>query len=856
MKINQKFLLKGMSCAACVNNITRAVSRVKGVKEVNVNLLTNSMVVTHDDVESDIIKAVKDIGYEAYLSSNNKLEINKDNDTKNKLIRLIISFILLIPLFYLSMGFMSNWPIGFFRDNLVILSYTLMVISLMIMIINYHFFFNGVKALFHKSFNMDTLVMLGSGVAFIYSLVLTIKLTIAFINKEDITHLEMIMMNISFETAGMVVTFISIGKLLESYSKGKTTNALKSLINLKPKIAHLIKDDKEIDVDINDLNINDIVKVYPGESIPSDGIIIKGNSSIDESMLTGESLPIDKKIDDEVKIATINNDGTLLIKVNKIGDESTLNKMIKMVENAANTKTKISSIADKVAGIFVPIVILISLITFICWMIFGKEFLASHSDIHSNLLSYSIERAIAVLVVSCPCALGLATPVSIMVATGKGAKNGILFKNALTMEEVGKIKYLLLDKTGTITKGHPEVNEIISLNNNEKELLSVAFALEKDSKHPLSIAIKEYILNKDIDKYSTKDFKNILGKGVVAKSLDNNLLLGGNLKLLDEYKIDKSLILEKIDKLSKEGKTCLIFAKNKEILGIISISDHLKDDSKEAIDKIKSLGIVPIILTGDNKYASKYIGDKVGVNYIYSSLLPEDKNKILSILKNDNKVAMVGDGINDALSLTSADVGIAIGKGSDIAIDSASIVLMKSTLLDAYASIKLSKIAIRNIKENLFWAFIYNIIMIPIAAGVFSFLGLYKLAPWMGSLAMALSSLFVVTNALRINLYNIYKSNKNKDNVVLSDILTKEIDDYLLNKDKNKTMKKEILINGMMCEHCVNHVTKALNSLNGIEDVKVSLKDKNALISGDVSDKEIIDAITNAGYEVKEIKNV
>lgn len=855
MKINQRFDIEGMSCAACVNNVSRAVKKVKGVEEVNVSLLTNSMTVTHNVNEKEIIKAVESAGYKASISkSTNKLNIEKDTSTRNKIIKLIISIILLVPLFYFSMGYMMDWPIGILKENIVFLSIVLMVLSLSIIIINNHFFVSAFKAIRHFNFNMDTLVALGSGVAFIYSTVLTVMIiVISSGNSPDkVNHTQMLMMNISFETAGMVPTLISIGKLLESYSKGKTTNALKALINLTPKSAHKIKDDKEEDIDPSLLSVNDIVKVYPGETIPIDGIIIQGETSIDESLLTGESLPIDKKINDEVKTATINKNGTILVKVTKTGEETTLNQMIKMVNNAANTKTKISAIADKVAGVFVPIIIGIALLTFVLWMIFGNDFVSSHSDIHSTLLSYSIERAIAVLVISCPCALGLATPVAIMVSTGKGAKNGILFKNALSMEEAGKIKYLLLDKTGTITKGHPSVTDIVTYGD-EKELLSIAYALEKNSEHPLSIAIKEYIVDKEIITIKTTKFESISGKGIKAY-LNNNFLLAGNPGFLIENNIELSKYQKDIDKLSSEGKTIILFAKNTQVLGLMGISDEIKDDSYEAINKIKSLGIIPIMLTGDNENAARYIANKVGIEYVYSSLLPQDKERIISILKSDNKVAMVGDGINDALSLTSADVGIAIGRGSDVALDSASIVLMKSTLMDAYAAIKLSKIAFRNIKENLFWAFFYNLIMIPIAAGVFSFLGLYKVAPWMGSAAMSLSSVFVVLNALRINLYDIYKTNKKSFyNKTINDKLIMEIKTYLQSK-KDISMEKEVLIKGMMCEHCVMHITKALNNVKGVTSVKVSLKDNNALVSGDTSDEEIKSAIEEAGYEVVSIK--
>ena len=852
MKTNEKYKVTGMSCAACSARVNKAVCKIDGVKEVNVNLLTNSMVVTYEDkvTSEDIIDAVTRAGYGASLANEekktaNKKESFKDEETPKLLKRLIISLILLIPLVYLGMGYMIGWPLGVLKEELLILALIEMNIAFVIMLINKKFYISGTKALFHGGPNMDTLVALGSGVAFIYSFI-NVFILAYHVNHGDVSMMNMTMMNISFETAGMVPTLITIGKTLESYSKGKTTTAIKSLIDLAPKTANVIRDEKEITVKLEEVLVGDIFIVRPGESIPVDGEVISGLSSVDESALTGESLPIDKNVGDLVKSATINKNGVLTCKALRVGQDTTLNQIIQMVENASNSKAKIANIADKVAGIFVPIVIGIALLIFGGWMIWGNSFLNSHHDIHNNLLSYSIERGIAVLVISCPCALGLATPVAIMVGSGKGAKNGILFKNASTIEETGKIDFLLLDKTGTITKGKPTVTDIYPINGfKEDELLKVAYSLEYSSEHPLSIAIKEYAKEKRLNNVEVKDFLTIPGKGIKG-NIKGVSYLGGNIKLFKEEKIDISSVKEIIDQYSKQGKTPLLFAKDTQIIGIIAVADKIKEDSKEAIKLIKNLGIVPIMVTGDNQNSANYIAKQVGINYVIAEVTPEGKLDVINEVKKLGKVAMVGDGINDAASLTASDIGIAIGSGSDIAIESASIVLMKSTLMDAYAAIRLSQHTLLNIKENLFWAFFYNIIMIPIAAGAFSALGLYKVAPWMGSAAMALSSVFVVTNALRINLFNPYKiKHKKKDVIIPTEIINK-----LTTIDiGEKGMQKEIKVEGMMCMHCVAHVKEALSKVNGVTNVEVSLEKKNALVEGDFKIEDAIKAVDEAGYK-------
>lgn len=854
MIIDEKYSISGMSCAACSSRVNKAVSVLKGIKEINVNLLTNSMVVSYDEKvinSNKIIEAVKKAGYGASLiiSDSSKPLITKDElvdkETPRLLKRLILSLIILIPLFYLGMGFMLNWPLGALKERLKILALIEMLLALSIMIINHRFFVSGFKAILHKSMNMDTLVMLGSGVAFIYSSVMMVLLLLS----NDLTSQHMYMMNISFETAGMVPTLITIGKTLESYSKGKTTNSIKALMDLSPKTALIIRNNKEIEVPIEEMKVNDIFIVKPGMSVPVDGEVIDGVSSIDESMLTGESIPVDKEIGSLLKSATINQNGVLICKALRVGNDTTLNQIIASVEKAANSKAKISQLADKVSGIFVPVVISIALLVFLGWFIFGKNFINSHSDIESSLLSYSIERAIAVLVISCPCALGLATPVAIMVGSGKGAHHGILFKNAEAIEETGKVDYVIFDKTGTITKGKPSVTDIISFID-EKELLEIAYSIENNSSHPLALALINYAKEKGIKNKSTTNFINTSGKGLKC-SINNDTILAGNSSYLVDNKIDVSKYEKDIEKLAKQGKTPLLFAKNDKLIGVIAVADSVKEDAKEAIVKIKSLGIVPIMLTGDNELSASYIASLVGIDHVISGVLPEGKEEVINTIKKYGKVMMVGDGINDAIALTSSDIGMAIGSGNDVAIDSADVVLMKSNLEDAYAAIRLSQYVYLNIKENLFWAFFYNLIMIPIAAGAFSLLGLYKVAPWMGSAAMALSSVFVVVNALRINLFNPYKEKHKHKMLRIPDELI-NYNSCKINKKEDITMQKVLKIEGMMCMHCVAHVKEALEGVKGVKSVEVSLDKGEAVLELDkeVKDKVFVKAVEKAGYKV------
>ena len=851
MNCEEKYDISGMSCAACSARVDKAVRKLEGVNEVNVNLLTNSMVVDYDESKVNkekIIKAVTDAGYGAalHIEKSRTGKDLEDRETPKLLRRLIISFVLLIPLFYLGMGFMLGWPIGALHDNLLILAIIEMVLSLSIIIINHKFFTSGFKAVIHKSPNMDTLVALGSGVAFIYSFVMTIILAVQVANGAEQMTIHMTAMNLSYETAGMVPTLITIGKTLESYAKGKTTNSIKALMDLSPKTATILKEGKEEEIPINLVQIGDIFIIKPGQSAPVDGEVIEGSSSMDESMLTGESMPIEKEVGSIVKSATINQNGVLICKATRVGNDTTLNQIISLVEKASNSKAKISQIADKVSGIFVPVVISIALIVFACWMLFGKQFIESHADIQSILLSYSIERAISILVVSCPCALGLATPVAIMVGSGKGARIGVLFKNAVAIEETGKVDYVVFDKTGTITKGHPEVTDIIS-NINESELLSIAFSLEKNSNHPLAKAIVDKAIKDNAQSYDVDNFINVSGKGI-SGIVDSKQYHIGNMSFIKQVGVSLDSYSKKIIELSKEGKTTIIVSSDKEVFGLIAISDTVKEDSKEAIEKIKSLGVIPIMLTGDNKLTAEYISKQVGIEQVISDVLPEGKYQVIEELKKQGKVMMVGDGINDAVALTSADIGMAIGQGSDVAIESADVVLMKSSLTEVYSAIQLSRYIYRNIKENLFWAFIYNIIMIPIAAGVLSGIGVYKLAPWMGSAAMALSSVFVVMNSLRINLFNPYKKHiwmsKTKHIPAISELNIEE-------KEKENTMEKIIKVGGMMCMHCVGHVKKALEAIDGVESADPDLNTGNVTVklSKEVSDDLLKAAIEEAGYE-------
>lgn len=863
---NEKYNVQGMTCASCVSHVEKATRKVEGVKDVSVNLLTNSMLVTYSSPASPALieKAVADAGYKASLVLKDKktIEVNQDedlvdNETPKLLKRLIISVIILIPLFYFGMGYMNadwSWPLGVIGSNPFYFGLTEMILSLIIMLVNYKFFVNGFKALFHGGPNMDTLVALGSGVAFIYGLVVMFMMAGVY---NDPSLLMKTSMSLTFETAGMVPTLITIGKTLESYSKGKTTNALKSLLKLAPKFAHVIRDEQEITIPANEVVLDDIFIVKPGEAFPVDGIVLEGESSVNEAALTGESMPIDKHVGDKVSAATINQNGVLKCVATRVGNETTLHQIIDMVKTAAGTKTQISRIADKVSGIFVPAIIIIALIVFSGWLIFGNNFTESLGE---NNFTYSLSKGVSILVIACPCALGLATPVAIMVGSGKGAKNGILFKNASSLEESGKADFVVIDKTGTLTKGEPEVTDIISKNNNE--LLSIAYGLEKSSEHPLAKAIIKYANENNINGLLLDNIKAIPGKGITGH-LNNKTYYGGNVKWMEELSlITKEYQLE-ANKLADQGKTPLLFASSKEIIGIIGVADVVKEDSKEAIEELKMMGITPLMLTGDNKRTAKAIADELGLSHFVSDVLPDEKLYVIQKLKSLGKVIMIGDGINDAPALTEADIGIAIGAGSDVAIDSADIVLMKSSLKDAVGAIRLSRHTLTNIKENLFWAFIYNLIMIPIASGIFVGTGnefLIKMKPWYGALAMALSSVTVCLNALRINLFNIYDKKKDLHHkkIELPNNffgLEPSTECPIINNESQENLDLELKIDGMMCEMCVKHVKNALNSVEGVEVISVNLENKNAIIKKvkSVKDDELKKVISNEGYKVIDI---
>ena len=815
-----------MSCAACSARVEKAVSSLDGVEVCSVNLLTNSMEVEGSATDNEIISAVTNAGYGATVHGSKTQKADKKSN-KNKVNeeiiairnRFLISLVFLLTLMYIAMGHnMWGFPLpNFFEGNPLAIAILQMLICIIIMVINKNFFISGFKSAMKLAPNMDTLVALGSGASFIYSVALTFKMTeyrynpfSSILQNENMELLH----GLYFESAAMILVLITLGKMLEAIAKGKTTDALDKLTSLAPENATIVRDGKEISVPIAEVRVGDIFTVRPGESVAVDGIVIEGSSAIDESALTGESIPVDKKVGDSVYSATINRSGFLKCQATEVGEETMLSRIIKMVEDASSSKAPIAKIADKVSGIFVPTVIGISIITFIIWSLLDKD------------LGFSLTRAISVLVISCPCALGLATPVSIMVGSGVGAKNGILFKNATSLEEAGKIKVIALDKTGTITVGAPKVTDVVEENN---ELLPLAYSLEKQSEHPLSRAIIEYGEKKEISSLSVTDFKAVAGNGLEGK-INGETIRGGNEAFISQFAPISDSLKSKAQNLAENGKTPMFFAKNDTILGIIAVADTIKPDAKEAIAELRAMGIKTVMLTGDNERTARAISKQAGVDEVIAGVLPDGKEKVIQNLKKHGKVAMVGDGINDAPALTAADTGIAIGSGTDIAIDSANVVLIKSNLADLPATIKLSRATLNNIKLSLFWAFFYNCLGIPLAAGVLIPFGI-TLTPMMGAAAMSLSSFCVVTNALRLNLVKIYKKHK-----------TKEF----------KPMTKTIKIEGMMCPHCEAHVKKALEALEGVENVIPSHKDKQATLTltAPVSDEILKSTVEAQGYKV------
>lgn len=815
----KKYDVFGMSCAACSTKVQNAVSSIKGVDECNVNLLTNTMIVEGTADDKIIISTVKKAGYDAKLQNDSMPQNDDNSELKSLIRRLVLSVVLLLPLMYISMGYtMWGWWLPSFMKGFNVFSSVQAILSLAILIINRKFFINGFKGAIHKSPNMDTLVALGSGVSYVYSLAMFVD---SLVN--NYSHLP----HYYFESAAMILTLITVGKTLEAYSKGKTTSAIKELLSLAPKNANLIVDGREISVNADEVKIDDVFVVRAGESIPVDGEIVYGSGSFNEAMLTGESVPVDKAIGDNVACATILESGFVKCRATKVGNETALAKIIKMVEDASSTKAPISKIADRVSGVFVPFVIVVAIITFIVWMIINNDF------------SFALNRAISVLVISCPCALGLATPVAVMVGSGKGAKNGILFKNATALEETGKAEIIVFDKTGTVTLGKPEIVDVHSVNLSKEELLKIAYSLEYNSQHPLAKAIVEYSKQNDIEYIESTDFKSITGSGVQAV-YEGSTVYSGNAAFISQYCTLDDSCNEIIDSYANNGSTPVIFSTNNEVIGIIAIADKVREESVEAVKQLKSAGLYTVLLTGDNKKTANAVASKVGFDKVISEALPETKEYAVSLLSKHGKTIMVGDGINDAPALTRADIGIAIGSGTDVAVESSDIVISSSNLLDVVAAINLSRLTFRNIKENLFWAFIYNLIGIPLAAGVYYGITGWTLTPMFGALAMSLSSVCVISNALRLNLYDVYKQRKSKKNNI-----------KIENLEEIK-MEITLKINGMMCPHCEASVKKALEEIDGVLLASPSHTENKAVIklSKDVDISVLENAVINAGYEI------
>lgn len=829
-----QYNVTGMSCAACSARVEKAVSSVDGVSSCSVNLLTNSMGVEGTATSKEIIEAVEKAGYGASLKiKNKKVKSNSDDELKDtqtpKLVkRLVASLLFLAPLMYISMGHMMwGWKLpSFMENNHIAMGLAQMLFAIIIMVINQNFFISGFKGLIHRSPNMDTLVALGSGASFVYSTYALFAMTVVQ-TKGDMSAVMSYMDDFYFESAAMILALITVGKTLEAYSKGRTTDALKGLMSLSPKTANVIRDGKEITVDIDYVAVGDVFVVRPGESIPVDGIVIDGESAIDESVLTGESLPVDKAVDDKVTSATINKSGFLKCKATRVGEDTTLAQIINLVSDASATKAPIAKLADKVSGVFVPTVIAIAIITFIVWLIVPKSF------------GYALSRAISVLVISCPCALGLATPVAIMVGNGKGAKNGILFKTAVSLEEAGKTQIVVFDKTGTITEGKPKVTDVIPVGISENDLLQLAYSLEIKSEHPLAKAIVEKAETAQIPPFDITDFESKTGNGLCG-TFENSKIYAGNSKYISTV-CDVSSVKNDIERLSNDGKTPLLFAKGEKLIGVIAVADTIKQDSPEAIKQLKNMGIKVVMLTGDNKRTADAIGKQTGVDMVISDVLPDGKEAVVKKLQSFGKVAMVGDGVNDAPALTRSDVGIAIGAGADVAVDSADVVLMNSKLSDVCSAIRLSRHTLTNIKENLFWAFIYNIIGIPLAAGVWIPITGWTLNPMFGAAAMSLSSYCVVMNALRLNFVNVTGSKNDR-----------KIKEVNIDYTEEFKMSKTIKIDGMMCPHCEATVKKALEAIDGVTSAVASHTEKQATVelSKDVDTAVLEQAVVDAGYTI------
>ena len=843
-----QYIVTGMSCAACSARVEKAVSKVPGVTSCSVSLLTNSMGVEGTATEQEIIKAVKDAGYGASKKGEGAAKVQpaqalagedmlKDRETPVLKRRLIASVGFLIVLMYFSMGHMMwGWPLPeLFAENHVAVGLFQLLMTVIIMVINQKFFISGFKSLLHRSPNMDTLVALGSGASFVYSTYALFAMTNAQM-LGDMKQVMAYMHEFYFESAAMILTLITVGKMLEARSKGKTTDALKSLMKLSPKKATLLRNGTEVEVSIEEVVTGDIFVVRPGENIPVDGVVIEGISAVNESALTGESIPVDKEEGSTVSAATVNHSGFLKCQATRVGEDTTLSQIIQMVSDAAATKAPIAKVADKVSGVFVPAVIGIAVLTTIVWLIAGQT------------VGFSLARGIAVLVISCPCALGLATPVAIMVGNGMGAKHGIMFKTAVSLEETGKMDIAVLDKTGTITSGEPEVTDVIPADGiSQEQLLELAYILEKKSEHPLARAIIVEAEKKGFaSEAQVSDFQAVVGNGLFG-NYEGSPLAGGNLKFIQEKTEIGADMRGQAEKLAEQGKTPLFFARDGQFLGMIAVADVIKEDSAQAVKELQNMGLHVVMLTGDNERTAKAIGDQAGVDEVIAGVLPDGKESVIRRLKQKGKVTMVGDGINDAPALTRADIGIAIGAGTDIAIDAADVVLMKSRLSDVPAAIRLSRATLQNIHENLFWAFIYNIIGIPLAAGIWYPLFGWKLNPMFGAAAMSLSSFCVVTNALRLNFFKLRDASKDKK---------KRQKQHSRESKEDKSMTKTMKIEGMMCGHCEARVKKCLEALAEVEEAIVSHEAGTAVmtLSAELSDEVLKKTVEDQDYKVLEIK--
>ncbi len=842
-----QYVVTGMSCAACSSRVEKAVCKVPGVDSCSVSLLTNSMGVEGSASEQDIIKAVEDAGYGASKkgaaeagqaaqrqgSVSQAEEALKDRDTPLLKKRLYSSLGFLIVLMYVSMGHMMwGWPVpGFLAGNHVAMGLIQLLLTVIIMVVNQKFFISGFKGLLHKAPNMDTLVALGSSAAFVYSTYALFAMTDAQM-KGDMAGVMAYMHEFYFESAAMILTLITVGKMLEARSKGRTTDALKSLMKLAPKTAVILQNGAEVEVSIDQVKKGDVFVVRPGENIPVDGVVLEGHSAVNEAALTGESIPVDKAEGDHVSAATINQSGFIRCEATRVGEDTTLSQIIQMVSDAAATKAPIAKVADQVSGVFVPAVITIAVITIAVWLLAGQS------------VGFALARGISVLVISCPCALGLATPVAIMVGNGMGAKNGIMFKTAVSLEEAGKMDIVALDKTGTITSGQPKVTDMIpAAGVTEEELLTLACSLEQKSEHPLARAVLEYAQEKKVQPSEVSEFTALPGNGL-SGMLSDTRLLGGSFKFISEQVPAAGEMKEQYERLAGEGKTPLFFAKGGQLAGVIAVADVIKEDSPRAVKELQNMGIHVVMLTGDNERTARAIGRQAGVDEVIAGVLPDGKEAVIRRLQNKGKVAMVGDGINDAPALTRANIGIAIGAGTDIAIDAADVVLMKSRLSDVPAAIRLSRFTLRNIHENLFWAFFYNIIGIPLAAGIWIPLFGWQLNPMFGAAAMSLSSFCVVTNALRLNLVSIHDGSKDKKRKAS-------------HKQKEVTeMTKTMTIEGMMCGHCEARVKKCLEALEQVTEAVVSHEAGTAVLtlSGDVSEDVLKETVEAQDYKVISIQ--